>query len=262
MTNENNVYENAIEKIRKMAVEGMKVEPYETDDGQTFLFARNPDGSIEVKALAVNKVFKPDTMQVNTLTAFVNYIKAGIENGEIRDRLYINITSPTEVYAVTPVNEFGDRVTIVYARRYSFEPFNFGYKQDFENFVVALRSKFAPSDGVQGLLECLKKVTKNNDVSTEDNGVTQVVTAKNGLHLDAGVQIQPIWALKPHRTFTEIEQPESLFLLRMTQSGDSTQYALHETDGRAWAVTAMHSIGEWLRERLNEEIESGDVFVL
>lgn len=262
MTNEANVYENAIEKIREMAVQGAEVETYHAPDGQVFIFGRNESGEIEIKKLEVEKVFKPDTMQVNTLTAFVNYIKAGISNSEILSPLYINITSPTKVYAVTPINKFGDRMTIVYAERYAFSPFGFGDRHDFESFVVALRSKFAPSEGVQCLLDCLRKVTSNNDVSTEDNGITQVVTAKNGLHLDTSTAITPIWSLKPHRTFTEIDQPESLFLLRMTQSGDNTQYALHETDGKAWAVTAMNSIGDYLRKQLKEEIGSGKIFVL
>ena len=259
--NNENVYENAIEKIRKMAVAGAEVEPYTTPDGKTFLISRNAEGGIEVEELEIEKVFHPAVMCVNTLTAFVNYIKAGIYNKEITDPLYINIKSPLEVFATTPVNKFGERSTIVRADRYRFNPFSFGQAHDFESFVVALRSKFAVSDGVKELLECLKSVTNENSVSTEDNGVTQVVTAKNGLHLNAAVQISPIWELRPHRTFTEIDQPESLFLLRMTQ-GENTRYTLYETDGNAWAIEAMQSIAFWLSWKLEDEIKDKKIFIL
>ena len=262
MTNENNAYANAIEKIKQMAIDGVEVKPYKTPDGKYFVFSKGEDGKIEAQCLDVEARFAPDTMFVNTLTAFVNYLKAAIKNREIVSTLYINIISPTKVCAYSPLTKFGERDTVATADRYNFTPFNFGCKYDFESFVVALRSKFSESDGTKALLECLRKVTSSNEVGTEDNGITQVVTAKNGLHLNAGVQVTPIWALKPHRTFTEIEQPESLFLLRMTQSGDSTQYALHETDGNAWAVSAMNSIGDWLRAKLAEEIKEGKIFVL
>ena len=260
MSNEN-LYENAIEKIRKMAVAGAEVERCTFADGKTYLIARDNDGQIQVEQLHVDEVFYPATMRVNTLTAFVNYIKAAIFNKEISEPLYINIDSPLHVSATTPVNKYGKRSMVVTAERYHFSPFNFGQAHDFENFVVALRSKFAASDGVKELLECLKSVTNENRVSTEDNGVTQVVMAKNGLHLNAAVQISPIWALKPHRTFTEIDQPESLFLLRMKQ-GEDTHYTLYETDGNAWAIEAMQSIAYYLQWKFEDEIKDKKIFIL
>ena len=111
------------------------------------------------------------------------------------------------------------------------------------------------------LLESLKQITNSNEVKTEDNGITQVVTARAGAALGA-VNVQPIWCLRPYRTFTEIEQPESLFLLRLHSDGSETSYRLYETDGGAWAVTAMNDVRDYLRAEFGGEEYAGKVFVL
>lgn len=134
-------------------------------------------------------------MRVNTLDAFVGYIKAGLENGEITDKIYLNVTSPVSVDAETPVNKYGRRKQIAHAERISLRGFSFGDQYDFENFVVALRSKFVPSAEQKLLLESLKQITNSNEVKTEDNGITQVVTARGGAALGA-VNVQPIWCLR------------------------------------------------------------------
>lgn len=258
---ENKGYADAIKEIARLAVAGEEVQSYSAADGKEYLISRGQDGVPVVKELSVEKVFYPETMKVNTLTAFVSYLKNAIKNGEVTQRLYINIKSPTEVYATTEVNKFGKRSMIAMAERYYFKPFNFGNSFDFENFVVALRSQFVRTEGVEKLLECLKTVTSANDVTTEDNGVTQTMTARNGVHLGF-VDITPVWELQPHRTFTEVAQPSSLFLFRVRKDGDNTRYTLFETDGNKWAVDAIESINCYLRWNLEEEIKNGQVVVL
>ena len=52
-------------------------------------------------------------------------------------------------------------------------------------------------------------------VTTRDNGVSQEVEARQGVSLKALVQVKPRVALRPFRTFLEVEQPVSEFLLRL-----------------------------------------------
>lgn len=59
-------------------------------------------------------------------------------------------------------------------------------------------------------------MTIENSVSTNDNGVTQTVEARQGVALNALIEIKPRVMLRPFRTFLEVEQPESEFLLRET----------------------------------------------
>ena len=92
-------------------------------------------------------------------------------------------------------------------------------------------------------------------------GVTQVVTAKSGATLGS-VKVQPVWCLRPYRTFTEIDQPDSLFLLRLHSNGGETTYSLYETDGGAWAVTAMNLVREYLRSQFSDAVYADKIYVL
>ena len=260
MSNEN-AYANAIEKIQRMAIVGERVERYTAADGKEYIISKGADGAAFVQEIHVEKFFHPETMEVNTLMAFVTYLKEAIKSGEVTARMYINIVSPTRVIATTEVNKFGKRSLIAIANRYHFNTFSFGDQYDFEGFVVALRSRFVRTEGIEKLLDCMRSVTSSNDVTSEDNGVSQTLVAKNGVSLGA-VSITPVWELQPHRTFTEIKQPASLFLFRIGKRGDETRYALHETDGNAWAIEAIASIHFWLCENLQEEIAKGAVVVL
>lgn len=252
---------DAINTIAELARKAQKSEPVTVGE-RSYLFGCDRSGEpyyCEIKKS--DDTYYPECMNVKTLDAFVNYILAGIKNGEIKDKLYINIVSPTCVVAETPVNDYGKRKLIVKAERYNLRNFAFGQYTSFENFVVSLQSQFLPTEERNNLLSSLKLMTQSNEVHTEDNGVSQSVVAKAGATLGA-VQVSPIWELKPFRTFTEIDQPRSLFLLRLTQTGDSASFALHETDGGAWAISAMQVIKEYLTGNLLEQVNAGKVFVL
>ena len=94
------------------------------------------------------------------------------------------------------------------------------------------------------------------DVATDiadygDDGVSQKATVKTGLASKSDAIIPSPVTLKPYRTFTEVEQPESQFVFRMKEDKyDGVQCALFEADGGAWKLHAMESIQEYLEEQL------------
>lgn len=251
----------AIKMIQELSERAAGVERITVGDRE-YLVGRNFDGSPSaIQLVEQDNLPKPETVSVNTLEAFVTYIRAGIENGEINDLLYINVIDALNVEAFTPVNKYGHRSVIVTTRRTSFREFSFGSIYSFEDFVVALRSKFVATETQKKLLGCLKQVTSSNEIKTEDNGITQVVTAKAGAALGS-VEVPPIWSLRPFRTFAEVEQPESLFLLRLRTGGDGVAYTLHETDGGAWQVNAIKNIRTYMKIIFSGEAYQGKVFVL
>ena len=74
---------------------------------------------------------------------------------------------------------------------------------------------------------------------------------KTGLASKSDAIIPSPVTLKPYRTFTEVEQPESQFVFRMKEDKyDGVQCALFEADGGAWKLHAMESIQEYLEEQL------------
>ena len=89
----------------------------------------------------------------------------------------------------------------------------------------------------------------DNSVQVDDDGVTQTVSSASGVVLVKEEKIPNPVTLAPFRTFSEIEQPESSFVLRVNDRG---RVGLFEADGGSWRNTAMLRIKEYLDNHLNE----------
>lgn len=97
--------------------------------------------------------------------------------------------------------------------------------------LIELRSLCIPNEGTAYLLDLLSRMTNENSVSTNDNGVTQTVEARQGVALNALIEIKPRVMLRPFRTFLEVEQPESEFLLRVDPARGSASSRLTAASG-------------------------------
>lgn len=128
-----------------------------------------------------------------------------------------------------------------------------------EKAVIQIQSLYIPNEDTKYLLRLLSSVSKESKVTSSDNGVTQTVEAKTGIALKEAVEIKPHVSLKPFRTFLEVEQPESLFLLRLDDNG---QAALIEADGGVWKLEATRNIAAYFEFMLSDLIESKRVVVL
>lgn len=125
--------------------------------------------------------------------------------------------------------------------------------------LIELRSLFIPNGGTEYLLDLLSRMSDENTVSTNDNGVTQAVTARQGIALNAVVNVRPRIKLQPFRTFLEVAQPESEFLLRV----DSEKgIAFFEADGGIWRLEAKRNIAEYFERGLKDLIEQGKVVIM
>lgn len=128
-----------------------------------------------------------------------------------------------------------------------------------EEAIIQLMSLFVPNEGSKYMLDLLSKMTVENGVTTKDNGVSQVVEAKQGVALKEMVAVKPRVSLIPFRTFLEVPQPESDFLLRVDESG---RIGLFEADGGVWKMEARRNVVNYFNGALKDMIESGDVIVL
>lgn len=129
----------------------------------------------------------------------------------------------------------------------------------YEEAMINLRSMFIPNEGTEYLLNLLANITDENSVNSEDNGVTQNVTVRKGIALQTTQQIKPIIKLKPYRTFFEVEQPESEFLVRVREGGN---IGFFEADGGIWKLEARKTIKSELEYMLSDEIKEGSVVVM
>jgi len=88
-------------------------------------------------------------------------------------------------------------------------------------------------------------------------GVSQSVTARAGLARVAEVPVTNPVTLRPYRTFAEVEQPASPFILRLKRKdGEMPQCALFEADGGKWKIEAIQNIARALRV-LTAELPEG-----
>ena len=109
------------------------------------------------------------------------------------------------------------------------------------------------------LLDLLSRITDEKSVSSKDNGVTQVVEARQGVALNAMVEIRPRVLLRPFRSFLEVEQPESEFLLRVDADKG---IGFFEADGGVWKLEAKRNIADYFARNLADLIDAGRVVVM
>lgn len=131
--------------------------------------------------------------------------------------------------------------------------------RDRETALIELRSLFIPGEGTAYLLDLLSRITDEKSVTTRDNGVTQAVEARQGVALNALVEIKPRVLLRPFRTFLEVEQPESEFLLRVDADKG---IGFFEADGGVWKLEAKRNIADYFARNLADLIDAGRVVVM
>lgn len=128
-----------------------------------------------------------------------------------------------------------------------------------EAALIELRSLFIPNEGTAYLLDLLSRMTDENSVSTKDNGVTQTVEARQGVALNTLVEVKPRVMLRPFRTFLEVEQPESEFLLRVDPDEG---IGFFEADGGIWKLEAKKNIADYFNTNLADLIQAGKVVIM
>ena len=152
------------------------------------------------------------------------------------------------------MNEQNQRDSIMSMARGAFEE-----RVDYEMDKVIQNILSPNTKATAYLLDLLSRMTNENSVSTNDNGVTQTVEARQGVALNAVVEIKPRVMLRPFRTFLEVEQPESEFLLRVDPDEG---IGFFEADGGIWKLEAKKNIADYFLKNMGDLIDAGKVVVM
>lgn len=174
--------------------------------------------------------------------------------------LYISVPSPTrvEVFGTPQSGVDPRRVQLCCAKAVDVPGFK-DTTYSYEQAMIALRSRFQDSPDRAYLLDLMSHLVSGQEVTTEDDGVTQQVKVRTGIQMVGVTQTKPIVCLRPYRTFQEVDQPESEFLIRLD---DKRNLTITEADGGMWKLHARETVAAWLRWRFREEIETGHVVVM
>lgn len=214
--------------------------------------------SSDIKSISAPTI---SNIEVHNLSGIVEYLQSDFDS---KLPVIVHVLSPTEVSVITGLNDDFNRSTLIKATAL-LPRIRFNEYHDLESFNILLQSCFVASaiDGTpndrETVLQLVGNVKDEQVMSFGDDGISQQVTAKTGVANVAQVHVPNPVILKPFRSFVEIEQPLSAFVLRM-QKGPSA--ALFEADGGAWKVTAIARIKEYFEERLKQKIEAQEIVIV
>lgn len=199
---------------------------------------------------------RPKSIEVTGLDSICKLVRN--EADHIGKKLFIQVKNFKEVAVFTTLDGDEERFRLYTCvadtpnvTTSSFMPY--------EKAIIELRSLYIPNDDHAYLLKLISSVSSESKVTSSDNGVTQSVEAKTGIALNSMVQVKPRVTLRPFRTFVEVKQPESDFLLRISERGE---IGVYPADGGVWKLEATRNIAGYFEEALKDLIASGSVVVI
>jgi hypothetical protein len=188
----------------------------------------------------------PSSLGLSTLTGIIDWL----ESCDYRDCL-IHVYSTTTIQVISSYMEKWEQRKCFVESRCVESEFNFGQFMSIESFIINVQSKFAETFDKPKLIKYIANIRGQHITESEDDGITQEVTVRDGIGRLEGATLDPIVKLAPYRTFREIKQPESDFLLRLKAGaeGKLPTVALFESDGARWKNDAILAIAAWLKSQ-------------
>jgi len=238
----------AIEKIQEMSKPLII-----SKDEHTYVIAKNGDDFLEIRN-------SPDMIQpisLSSLAALVTFVQQ--EAIDLVDKLFISVDTPTKVTCFTSPQEEAQQLrTYLYSATATDVPgWSEKVNMGFEEAIIALRTRFQHTPDLDYALQLLSSITSGSKVTLNDNGIATSVVTQRGISLQDNATIRPIVNLRPYRTFMEVDQPESSFLIRVSERAIS----FVEADGGMWRLSARRTVQSYLCATLEEEIATGKVVV-
>lgn len=188
----------------------------------------------------------PETMRLNSLDALVQLVKKEQQERQ----LFVSVTGHDEVDVYdSPSEDSRWKRNVMYnARAIDIPGWEPEVQMGFDQAAVALMTRFQDGGDREYTLQLLSQITTGAKVTYTDNGVASTIVTQKGAALAQNTTIKPLVKLRPYRTFQEIEQPEGIFLIRISERG----ITFREADGGMWKLTARNTAKAWLQEQLQD----------
>jgi hypothetical protein len=238
--------------------------------GRTWLFESKTDGTFERTDLG-GPGTPPAALQLHTLTGLIDYLAEPpgtlqqpssyplLRDGVKADEIMVRVVNHESVVVESALDQGAHAYRKTYAASH-FKPligsngvsFSFGSYMDLETFNIALQTLFQESEERARLLKVTGTVRDEMVKTSTDDGVTQKVIASAGVVGAYETDVPNPVRLTPYRTFREVWQPSSVFVLRLKkgENGIPPTAALFEADGGKWKLEAIENISTFLRDKL------------
>lgn len=153
------------------------------------------------------------------------------------------------------VDQWQRRAAFVHAKLPSDTPrFSFNTWLDPEPFVIGMMTLFEDAEygsDHKKIVKLVSGLAAEAVTISNDDGVSQQVVTRQGMVTKGEEKVSPRVSLSPYRTFREVGQPMSEFVLRLrSRSGQMPSCSLWEADGGEWKTSAMKNIRQYFEKEL------------
>lgn len=193
-------------------------------------------------------------LTVHSLEGVVEYL-SDVVHREVRDAkrggMYVEVANPTfvSVRIGSAVDDWARRQLLVSAIPFLPDP---NLSGPIEEFLITLRTCFAPTPDRDKLVNLLSRVRDENVREATDDSLSQVVTVRKGVQVVSNETVPQIVELAPYRAFQEIAQVTSQYIVRLKSGDENTAVfaRLIEIEDNLWRAVAVKEIKRWLREKI------------
>lgn len=197
-----------------------------------------------------------DALAVYSLGAVRDYVMANRDALDL-SKVVAHVVSPQIVRLVGPIQERArNREVYVTASAVNLTDTFLGKFMPIDEFIVGLQTRFIVESVAANVLKLIGNIKHEMVKTSADDGITQTVSAKAGVVLQADAAVPNPITLVPYRTFREVTQPNSLFVLRVNSGrvGGLPEVGLFEADGGAWRLIAVDRVRDWLKLELPDTV--------
>lgn len=208
--------------------------------------------------MLVDEIAADTPLRTNSLSSVADYIKSNADFDALASdgRNIIHVEDEKTVWLYTEMNSFKKRSALLLASAWV-SSFPFGQWLSLENFIISVQANFVTDEHRDELLSFVATVKQDTGVEQQDDGVTQKVTTRSGVSLSRTSKVPNPITLRPFRTFSEVEQPESAFVFRIkAEEGCGVKAALFAADGDAWRHDAILKIRDYFQTHVIAEDDS------
>jgi hypothetical protein len=185
------------------------------------------------------------SVHVHSIDAIAEYLES--PDAPDTDQLFIVVANHRRVDLIQrrdPEERRAEMVTAGLDR----ESFPFNQYMDIESFIIKVQTGFADSPEKSEVMKLVSGVRGDVIQKNTDDGISQKVSVEDKLERLDVQAVKPMWDLRPYRTFVEVVQPISPFLLRLKKDKNGNPCAaLFEADCSGWKYDAICTIKEYLR---------------
>ena len=235
---------SAVQEIKKTVLENQVVEI----DGQKF-----GKGGFSV----IRKIDRPTPIKGKSLTGLIDYLRCNRDNLDTT-KLFIQINGHNSVSLFSTIEDSDKgRSEFFEAELDSALPvFRFEQYISIEEFIIKTRALFQNTADLDLAIATISRVTNLNATELADDGLSQGIQVKRGVSgaLTDSTETKGVYTLAPYRTFRELKQPESQFILRLKAANSESMpmVALFDAEGEIWRHNAVLDIKSWLIEQLGD----------